>query len=107
MPNAEYLEWQEFYSIEPFGLSVQDGFQAHQVMTLMNVNRNPKVRPEPFELGDFLMFPPEKNVAARAEEATVDGLNSDEWKLLQFFQALKARQDKEAKALPDTGGTPC
>lgn len=92
----EYLEWQEFYELEPFGLQVTDAMHAHQISMLANVNRNAEKRPEPFEIKDFLMFPPETR-AKPEEEPTVDGLTADEWGLLHFFQAAKVECERRAK----------
>lgn len=65
MSYAEYLEWQEYYALEPFGLAVQDATQAHIVSTLANVNRDSKKRPEAYRIADFMLFP--RNNQSEAE----------------------------------------
>jgi hypothetical protein len=107
MPHAEYLEWQEFYSVEPFGLTVQDGFHAHQMALLANVNRNKEVRPEPFVISDFLMFQDQEaeKTPEDTSEATFNGLNADEWKLVHFFQSMKRKMEREA-AGSEAGSNP-
>lgn len=56
MPYAEFAEWQEFYGLEPFGTEVQDAAQANVACVLANVNRDPKSRPDPYSLRDFMLF---------------------------------------------------
>lgn len=90
----EYLEWQEFYELEPFGLQVTDAMHAHQISVLAEVNRNTEKRPEPFTIKDFLLFPPEKT-KEEVEEPTVDGLTADEWNMLHFFQHYQRRREHE------------
>ncbi|MGI4847141.1 MAG: phage tail assembly protein T [Janthinobacterium lividum] len=60
MPYAEYLGWQEFYALEPWGTRVWDNMQAHITSTLANVNRDTKTRPKPFTLAEFLLYPDDK-----------------------------------------------
>jgi hypothetical protein len=99
MPHAEYMDWQEFYGIEPFGLAVTDAMHAHQISMLANVNRNAEKRPEPFETKDFLMFPPDREPEAETkEEPTVDGLTAEQWKLRIFFESLKRKREHLAAA---------
>lgn len=64
MPYPEYLGWQEFYDIEPWGLSVQDAAQAHIAVTLANVNRDSKQRPDAYRLDEFLLFSTRKTAVA-------------------------------------------
>lgn len=101
MSNAEYMEWQEYYQIEPFGLPMHDLMHAHHMSLLANANRNKEVQPEPFTTKDFLLYPlfSEKEEEEAKEEPTVDGLTADEWGLLHFFQAVKAENERKAREL--------
>lgn len=56
MPHAEYMDWQEYYDIEPWGLAVRDAAQAHIAVTLANINRDAKQRPDAYRLDEFLLF---------------------------------------------------
>jgi hypothetical protein len=108
MPQAEYIEWQEFYGLEPFGLAVTDAMHAHQISMLANVNRNAEKRPEPFTTADFLMFPSDPQPGAEeAEEPTVDGLTADQWKIRMFFESLKRKHEHAASIEQgDSNNTP-
>lgn len=52
----ELLEWGEFYGVEPFGEWRADVRTAQIAQTIANVNRDPKSRPEPYQIADFLLF---------------------------------------------------
>jgi len=54
MSSSEFLEWQAFYSEEPFGESRGDLHAALVATTLANAHRNPEKRRKPFGLDDFL-----------------------------------------------------
>lgn len=56
MPIAEYLGWQEFYDIEPWGIAVQDSLNGYAISALANVNRDSKARPKAYSYSDFLLF---------------------------------------------------
>lgn len=64
MTSAEFTEWQAFYQLEPFGDMVAD--ERHGIATALqaNLNRDPKVKPEPFRPEDFIPW----RVAGVAEE---------------------------------------
>jgi len=87
MPYADFLEFQEFYSIEPFGLSVQDAMNAHQISVMANLERDAKTRPEPYVIRDFLLFPPP---VKEVSEATVEGKTAAQWRLIFAAEALQA-----------------
>ncbi|GAC1405483.1 MAG: hypothetical protein NVSMB6_00030 [Burkholderiaceae bacterium] len=97
MPMAEYLSWQEFYAIEPWGLSVHDATQAHLASILANVNRDSGKRPTPYSLSEFLIFaaPPPGPLAEPEEPVRVNGLTAEQHKLLMGFEALKKELDTE------------
>lgn len=94
---AEYLEWQEFYEIEPFGLQVQDAFHAHGIAVLANVNRDPKRRKEPFGIKDFLLHP-EPQPPGPKVEPTVHGKTAAQWRAIFAADAINAAR-KRSKAL--------
>lgn len=53
MDSAEITEWMAFERLEPFG-GLHDELMLGQVAAVVaNVNRNEKVRPEPFTPADF------------------------------------------------------
>lgn len=89
MPMAEYIEWQEFYNIEPWGLAVRDAMQAHGVSVMANLERDSKSRPEPYMIKDFLLFP---GPVTPTVEPTVEGKTATQWKLIFAAEALQAAQ---------------
>lgn len=89
MPHAEFVGWQQFYGLEPWGLAVQDTMQANAVHVAANINRDAEQRPEPYRLRDFLLFsPPEPP----REEPTVDGKTAAQWKMVFAAEALQANR---------------
>lgn len=97
MPMAEYLSWQEFYGIEPWGLPVHDATQAHLASILANVNRDSGKRPMPYTLNEFLIFatPTPERCAEPEAPVRVNGLTAEQHKLLMGFEALKKKLDAE------------
>ena len=91
MPYADYLEFMEFYEIEPWGLAVQDAMQANAVAVLANVNRNTEERREPYRLKDFMLFAPSEKPKV---EPTVEGKTAMQWRLIFEAEALQANFQK-------------
>lgn len=89
MPYVDFLEFQEFYNLEPFGLQAQDTLNAHQISVMVNLERDAKTRPEPYKIKDFLLFPPP---APDVPEATVEGKTAEQWRLIFAAEALQAAQ---------------
>jgi hypothetical protein len=85
MSMAEYIGWQEFYAIEPWGLAVQDAMQAQGASILAEVNRNPKARSEVYGLREFLLFAGKK---PPVPQALVEGKTAAQWKLIFAAEAL-------------------
>lgn len=54
--SAELTEWHAFYQLEPFGSLIDDERHGVAVATLANVNRNAKVRSEPYKARDFISW---------------------------------------------------
>jgi hypothetical protein len=54
--SAELTEWYAFYQLEPFGSLIDDERHGVAVATLANVNRNAKVRSEPYKAMDFISW---------------------------------------------------
>jgi len=52
--SEEFTGWLAFYQLEPFGDLVADLRHGVLTRTLANVNRNPKTRPDPYRLNDFI-----------------------------------------------------
>lgn len=51
----EFLEWEAFYQLEPFG-EIRDDYRAAQIESaLYNVWRDTKKHPQPFPIQDFLL----------------------------------------------------
>ncbi|WP_428719139.1 phage tail assembly protein T [Undibacterium curvum] len=94
MPQAEFVEWMEFYDIEPFGLPVADVFHAHGLAVHLNMQRDQKSRPEPFAIEDFRLFAERQQPKP---EALVDGLTAEQWRL-KFAMDRFEYQQKQAKA---------
>ena len=87
MPYADYLEFMEFYEIEPWGLAVQDALQANAVAVLANVNRDAEKRPEAYRLKDFMLFAPPQEPRI---EPTVEGKTAMQWRLIFDAEAAQA-----------------
>lgn len=51
----ELLEWRVFAELEPFDEERMDIRIAHVVQTLVNINRDTKKRPQPYELSEFML----------------------------------------------------
>lgn len=92
MPAAEFQEWLEFYEIEPWGLSVHDAFHAHAIAVQLNMNRDPKTRPEPFSIDELRLFPEPK---PDVPEPTVDGLTAAQWRLKFDLDRLEYQQKQQ------------
>lgn len=56
MPFEEYVGWQEYYGVEPWGAGLIDSAQAHIASILANVNRDTKARKEPYRIDEFLLL---------------------------------------------------
>lgn len=97
MPHAEFLEWQEYYLIEPFGIKMHDMIQAHSVSVLANVNRNSEKRPQPYTIQDFMLFEPKQ---LDSTEPTVEGKTATQWKLIFAAESLAASQQMNKSTDP-------
>lgn len=53
MGHAEFVEWQTFYQVEPFGHARSDIQTALLASLLANAHRDTKKRPKPYGLRDF------------------------------------------------------
>lgn len=51
----QFLEWIEFYALEPFGEERDDHRSAQIVQAIVNANRDLKYYPNPFKREDFLL----------------------------------------------------
>ena len=54
MSSREYAEWMAYYRLEPFGEERGDLRAGVVAATVANVNRDPKVRGEPYSPRDFM-----------------------------------------------------
>jgi len=90
---SEWLDWQRFYSLEPYGAPLADIIQAQLRVLLANINRNDKVRPEPFRTEEFLLLA--ESEAAPSEPAKpelIEGLTLADWRLALYLRALGKQQ---------------
>jgi hypothetical protein len=55
----ELVDWSTYYRVEPWGEQRADMRSAQVASTLANINRDRKLRPEPFTLLDFMLFKPD------------------------------------------------
>lgn len=55
MTSKQFHEWVQFAEFEPFGETREDARAASIVRVLMNVHRNTKFHPSPFELHDCVL----------------------------------------------------
>lgn len=75
----ELVDWGVHYKSEPWGDLRADVRSAQIAMILANTNRDPKKRPEPYKLVDFMPFnkssaeeaPAEKQVGAKTDPALI------------------------------------
>lgn len=96
MPYAEYLEWQEFYALEPWGLMPQDVMHAHSISVLANVNRDSKRRPKPYRIDEFLLY--EKVAAGNDEPILLDDPNKQtEAMISAMFSGMKVIRADSAR----------
>ncbi len=56
MTWREYVEWQEYYQVEPWGEERDDLRSGILTSVLANVHRDVKRRPTPYEPVDFMPF---------------------------------------------------
>lgn len=54
MSSAEFSEWIEFESLEPFGAMHLEFIGGQVCSTVANVNRDPKHNPKPYAPDDFM-----------------------------------------------------
>lgn len=66
--SPEFAEWMAYSMIEPFGPDREDERAGMIAALIANVNRDPKLRPEPYDVDDF--FPSWDAAMAKAREAT-------------------------------------
>ena len=69
MSSAEFGEWLAFYTIEPFGPSMDDVRMGTVASTIANFNRGPNTKP--FKPSDFApwLLPPREDTAPPSAEA--------------------------------------
>ncbi len=56
MTWREFVEWQEYYEVEPWGEERADLRSGIVASVLANVHRDSKRRPSPYEPTDFMPF---------------------------------------------------
>jgi hypothetical protein len=87
MGSREFTEWLAYNQLEPFGHPRLEYGHALVAATIANVNRDPKVRREPFEVDDFLptfnRFDSEQREINRREKLSQ--------KLMNMFRTLGGR----------------
>jgi len=55
MSFREFLDWQTYAELEPFGEHRQDIRTAHIVSTLANIWRDPKKQRQPYTIEQFML----------------------------------------------------
>ena len=70
MSVLEFMEWELFYSIEPFGELRADLRSAHEMQQQGNIHRNSKTKKAPWRLKDFIMSFGETKGNIEKEEST-------------------------------------
>jgi hypothetical protein len=96
MPYADFVEFQEFYGLEPWGTQVQDAMNAHQCSVMANLERDSKSKPEPYSIRDFLLFPPP--APEPSAEVLVEGKTALQWRMIFAAEALQAAEQRKAAA---------
>ncbi len=82
MSAREFVAWQVFAAREPFGEARGDLQAAHIASVIANVNRDPKVRPQPFTTHDFLLDFDAMWDGESADEATEEAVIADAARLM-------------------------
>jgi hypothetical protein len=70
--SAEFTDWIAFYELEKWGAPVEDMRTGSVLSMLANINRDRKVRPEPFGLLDFVDWSSDRPVEHEAEPILMD-----------------------------------
>jgi hypothetical protein len=52
--SQELNEWEALYLLEPFGFDLQNHRHGSLMALLANTNRDPEVKPNPYESSDFM-----------------------------------------------------
>ena len=100
---SEWLDWQRFAAIEPFGAPMLDVVQAQLRAVLAEIHRDPKARTEPFAPQDFLLF---TRPVEPSDVQLVDGLTAADWRLAMYLKALQARQQSTESPIAGDPATP-
>lgn len=50
----QFREWDEYYSVEPWGDDQHEARSGMLCSLLANIHRDPKVKPQPFRMKDFM-----------------------------------------------------
>lgn len=58
-----------YAELEPFGSYLDDLRHGRGMALTANINRDPKIRPEPFSAADFMLAPSETSPAPEPETA--------------------------------------
>ncbi len=74
MSCRTFLEWQKYYSIEPFGEFRAELRHGQQMALAANINRNSEKRPDPFDAIDFMNYVDKPEVVER--EMTTEELEA-------------------------------
>ena len=74
MSCRTFLEWQQYYSIEPCGEFRAELRHGQQMALAANINRNSEKRPDPFDAIDFMNYVDKPEVVER--EMTTEELEA-------------------------------
>lgn len=85
---AELVAWGEYYQAEPWGEWRADARSAQISAILANTNRDPKKRPEPYAVKDFMMFSGKEQSEAQSDQV---GAKTDPALIAWMFRKSGAR----------------
>lgn len=97
--SREFAEWMAYATLEPFGPEREDQRAGVVAATLANINRDSKLRPEPYSVEDF--FPRHDTPVIPAEDLgpTPDQLES---KLRNWAKMMTHQHEKSQKKVKTT-----
>lgn len=97
----ELLQWAEFEQRAPFSERAADFRSAQIAAIFANANRDPKKRPQPFEILDFMPFERAEQEKRKEYEAEQEKLRALEGEATELEEP-KQLEDTETKINPVT-----
>lgn len=100
LSEQELTEWVAYYRIEPFGEQRADIRTASLCATIANCNRDPKKKPSPYTLKDFLLYDESRFYAPKKQ--SVDQIKA---LLMQLANPKTEVRKKKKTSTSKEGGT--